>query len=75
MLSEFGSRGSADLELESTIVYVDREAARKSEQLTIPTLTQRVRDVKPRFVETHILEKGELPASVRKRFLIEKEAA
>jgi hypothetical protein len=29
VLQEFGSHGSADLELESTIIYVDREAAKK----------------------------------------------
>lgn len=57
VLCEFGERGSADLELESTIIYVDREAARRLEKLTIATLAQRVRDVKPRFIETYILEK------------------
>src|SRR6266566_10005117 len=57
VLSEFGSHGSADLELESTIVYADREAAKIPEELTIPALVQRVRDVKPRFVESYILEK------------------
>lgn len=58
VLGEFGTHSSADLELESTIVYVDREAARKSEVLTIETLAQRVRDVKPRFKEEYIWEKA-----------------
>ncbi len=57
VLQEFGPHGSADLELESTIVYVDREAARKSETLSIGHLSQRVRDVKPHFVEEYIREK------------------
>lgn len=57
VIDQFGSHGSADLELESTIVYVDREAARKSEQLTVNQLAQRVRDVKPHFTEDHIREK------------------
>ena len=56
-MSEFGSHGSVDLELESTIVYADREGAKIPEKLTIPALVQRVRDVKPRFVESYILEK------------------
>jgi uncharacterized protein len=58
VLHEFGSHGSADLELESTIIYVDREAARKSETLSIELLAQRVRDLKPRFVEAYIREKA-----------------
>jgi uncharacterized protein len=57
VLQEFGSHGSADLELESTIIYVDREAARKSETLSIELLGQRVRDVKPHFAEDYIREK------------------
>ena len=58
VLSEFGSHSSSDLELESTVVYVDREAARKSEAVSIEVLAQRVRDVKPRFREEYILEKA-----------------
>jgi hypothetical protein len=58
VLNEFGAHSSADLELESTIVYVDREAARKPEVLMIDTLVQRVHDVKPRFREEYIREKA-----------------
>jgi uncharacterized protein len=58
VLHEFGSHGSADLELESTIIYVDREAARKSETLSIQLLAQNVRELKPRFPEEHIREKA-----------------
>jgi uncharacterized protein YwgA len=57
VLEQFGCQGSADLELESTIVYVDREAARKAERLSADQLTQRVRDVKPHFKEDYIREK------------------
>jgi hypothetical protein len=63
ILAEFGSHGSADLELESMIVYVDREALGKSERLTIPALAQRVREIKPHFGEPYIAQKaGELYA-------------
>ena len=58
MIAEFGSHGSADLELESTIVFVDREAARKPEQLSINELASRVKQVKPRFAESYIAEKA-----------------
>ncbi|MBI3683319.1 MAG: hypothetical protein HY235_23345 [Acidobacteria bacterium] len=58
VLREFGSHGSADLELESTIIYADREAARRSETLSIELLAQRVRDVKPHFVEEYIRGKA-----------------
>ena len=55
-LAEFGSLGSANLELQSTIVFVDREASRNSEALTLPELARRVGDVKPHFQEAVILE-------------------
>jgi hypothetical protein len=58
VLSEFGSHGSADLELESTIVFVDREAARKVERLTISDLARRVKEVKPHFEQFYIAEKA-----------------
>lgn len=58
VLEQFGSHRSADLELESTIVYVDREAAKKAEWLSVDQLAQRVRDVKPHFNEDYIREKA-----------------
>jgi len=67
VLEQFGSHGSADLELDSTIVYVDREAFRKPEWLSVDQLAQRVRDVKPHFKEDHIREK--VLALLKKRLL------
>jgi hypothetical protein len=58
VLAEFGSHSSSDLELESTIVFVDREAGRKTEKLSIPELAQRVNDVKPHFPKDYIVEKA-----------------
>lgn len=49
VLEQFGSLNAAQLELASTIVYSDREAAIKREKLTAEQLAQRVRDVKPHF--------------------------
>lgn len=46
---EFGLHTSAELEMESTIVYVDREAASRQEALTTLQIAQRVREIKPQF--------------------------
>jgi len=53
VLQEFGHRGSAELELASTIVYADREAESKSQQIL--DLTRRVREVKPHFTDQQIM--------------------
>ena len=58
VIREFGTHGSADLELESTIVYVDRESALKPERMTIDSLAHCVRDVKPHFAEKYVREKA-----------------
>jgi hypothetical protein len=58
VVAEFGSHSSSDLELESTIVFADREAARKKEKLSIPELAKRVKEVKPHFDEEYIVEKA-----------------
>jgi hypothetical protein len=55
-IGEFGNLGSASLELQSTIVFADREAARNSQKLTLQNLAKRVGDVKPHFQEAVILE-------------------
>ena len=39
-------------------MFIDREAYRKSESLTLPSLSKRVQDVKPHFKEEAILEKA-----------------
>ena len=49
VIDEFGAFSSAQLELASTIIYSDREAAIKSESLNRSELSQRVHDVKPHF--------------------------
>lgn len=46
---QFRDLNASELELASTLVYSDREASRRGEGLTIPELSQRVRDLKPRF--------------------------
>lgn len=58
VIAEFGQHLSADLELESTIVFVDREAAKKEEHVTINELASRVKEVKPHFGQSLIAERA-----------------
>ncbi len=54
VVDEFGAESTSDLELDSTIVYVDREAADAARVLSIEALTRQVGEVKPRFSESTI---------------------
>ena len=54
VIAEFGGLDAADLELTSTIVYIDREALSAQERLQNEALVQRVRDVKPHFTEEQV---------------------
>ncbi len=54
VLTQFKGLNSALLELASTIIYSDREAVAKSENLSIDTLTHRIQQIKPRFAEAQI---------------------
>ena len=56
-LREFGCRSAAELELLTTIVYADREAAARQAQLSVNELARKVGEVKPRFDEQQIVEK------------------
>lgn len=57
VVSEFGSFGAGELELRSTILYVDREAMQLSDTFTNRTLAERVRQIKPHFTEAMILDR------------------
>lgn len=54
VIAEFGAASTQDLELDSTIVYIDREASDAGARHSIDELTRRVREVKPRFNENVI---------------------
>lgn len=56
-IAEFAAKSSSDLELESTAVFVDKEAASKGEVLSAEILTDRVRNLKPHFVRNYVLER------------------
>jgi hypothetical protein len=56
-LEEFGCRSASELELLTTIIYADREAAQREEHLSVKELARKVGEVKPRFNEQQIVEK------------------
>src|ERR1700722_1018301 len=58
-LEEFGNRSAAELELLSTIIYADREAKQREEQLSMQELAKKVGEVKPHFTQQHIVSKIE----------------
>ncbi len=47
VLNEFGNRSAIDLEMASTLVYIDRTIKRKKERATIVDLARMVHEVKP----------------------------
>jgi sensor histidine kinase YesM len=59
VIAEFGHLTAADLELESTLVYTDREAHRSEEEVSIAELARRVRDVKPHFTNEQVVRHAE----------------
>jgi len=59
VVNEFGGWNSSDLELASTVIYVDREAISAHESLQIEDLVQRVKAIKPRFSEEQIRKQAE----------------
>jgi hypothetical protein len=52
----FGELNSAQLELTSTIVYVDREFAKQKQPLSMSRITARVNEIKPHFKREEIRE-------------------
>ncbi len=54
VIEQFGTQSASDLELDSTIIYIDREALHTDRRLSEDELVRQVRDVKPRFTESKI---------------------
>ena len=70
ILSEFGQRSAIDLEMISTIVFIDRVTSAKKARATIADLARKVHDVKPHLAfdtiekEARTLkDKGQLQAA------------
>jgi uncharacterized protein len=47
VIQEFGSRSALDLEMASTLVYVDRSAAEEGSPISAHELVRKVRNIKP----------------------------
>ena len=56
VLKEFGSRNAADLEIASTLIYIDRSFADKGSKVELSRLAKSVHDVKPHLT-TDIIER------------------
>jgi uncharacterized protein YwgA len=57
VLEEFGGKKAGDLELLSTIVFADQEAAQKKKPISHQDLARQVKEIKQRFTEDYILQK------------------
>jgi hypothetical protein len=57
IVGEFGRLGAAELELRSTILFVDRELSQAGKAATDQDLASRVHQIKPHFSEVAILER------------------
>lgn len=56
VIREFGTLTSGQLELVSTIVYVDQEAASNKEELSLDEIAELVKEIKPHFSTGQIME-------------------
>jgi len=57
VVQRFGSLGSAELELLSTVVYVDREYAQAKARQTKEGIAEKVQEIKPHFSLSDVLVK------------------
>jgi uncharacterized protein YwgA len=57
VVEQFGKFGSADLELFSTIIYVNRESAQAKAKLATDALADRVHEIKPHFNRSYVQTK------------------
>ena len=72
LFSTFGGLNSSQLELASTIVYVDNELGELKRQQSVADISSRVHEIKPHFTRTEIrkfaedlLERGVLTSTIR----------
>jgi hypothetical protein len=54
LFAVFGSLNGAELELTSTIVYVDREFAARSQSASVAEIAARVSEIKPHFTREQV---------------------
>jgi uncharacterized protein len=56
VLNEFGNRSALDLEMVSTLIYVDRSLVEKGARASVSELAKKVHDVKP-HLKTEVIER------------------
>jgi hypothetical protein len=56
VLEKFGKKSAGDLELLSTIVFADQEAAERQEHVSHKELARKVKEIKPKFAQAYILQ-------------------
>jgi uncharacterized protein len=56
VIGEFGGLNSGQLELVSTIVYVDQEASEHEQELSLGAIAELVHEIKPHFSKEKIME-------------------
>jgi uncharacterized protein len=56
VLSEFGTRSAVDLEMASTLIFVDRSLAEKKSRVSLSALAKMVHDIKPHLT-TEVIER------------------
>jgi len=59
VIEKFGSRSAIDLEMASTIIYVDRAKAANGAQLSTAEIAARVEEIKPRLERARIEAEAE----------------
>jgi hypothetical protein len=67
VVKEFGSKSALDLEMASTLVYVDRSAADEGGLISLGDLVRKVRNIKPHLDMRRIEQEAN---SLRERELI-----
>jgi uncharacterized protein YwgA len=56
VLGEFGGKTAGELEVFSTIIFADQEAAEQRKPISQTDLARTVKEIKPKFTVEHILE-------------------
>ncbi|WP_428485494.1 hypothetical protein [Rhodopila sp.] len=58
VISEFGNRSATDLEMASTLVFLDRTESLAGRQATVPDTARKVKEIKPRLDVDRILREA-----------------
>jgi hypothetical protein len=58
VMRDFGAFSASELELRSTILFVDREYASAGQKVSVETIVERVRQIKPHFDEVTIRKRS-----------------